>query len=69
MQRFDPYKARIALDSLNKIRVWPKGIHGYVKRARVSLKHFMKSTFIENFMTFCVFANTIVLSIDHYGIK
>ncbi|CDW83739.1 cation channel family protein [Stylonychia lemnae] len=69
MQRFDPYKARIALESLNKIRVWPKGISGYVKRARVLLKHFMKSSFIENFMTLCVFANTIVLSIDHYGIK
>lgn len=28
MQRFDPYKARLALDALNSIRVWPQGIHG-----------------------------------------
>lgn len=28
----------------------------------------MKSGFVENTMTLCVLANTIVLSIDHYGI-
>lgn len=32
------------------------------------LKMFIKSSFIENFMTMCVFANTVVLAIDYYGI-
>ena len=68
MQRFDPYKARIALNSINKIRVWPKGFYGKVKRARVALKKLMKGAFVENFMTACVFANTIVLAVDYYGI-
>ena len=28
----------------------------------------MKSGLIDNFMTLCVFANTVVLAIDYYGI-
>ena len=28
----------------------------------------MKGIFVENFMTACVFANTVVLAVDYYGI-
>jgi hypothetical protein len=68
MMRFDPYKARIAIDRLNEIRVWPKGFYGYVKRWRVLLKNIMKSNWVENFLILAVAFNTIILSIDHYGI-
>lgn len=68
MTRFDPYKARIALDSLNKIRIWPHGLYGYFKRWRTLLKNIMKHSVVENLMTVCVFANTIILSMDRYGI-
>jgi len=68
MTRFDPYKARIALDSLNKIRIWPHGCYGYFKRWRTLLKNIMKHSLIENLMTLCVFSNTIILSMDRYGI-
>ena len=67
--RYDPYKARIALKSLSSTRIWPKGSYGDWKRCRVAGKKFIKSSFIDNFMTLCVFANTIVLSIDYYGIS
>ena len=68
MTKFDPQKAKIALDKLNEIRVWPKGIHGYIKRWRVLLKRIMRHAVIENLMTFLVFFNTIILAMDHYGI-
>ncbi|CDW78727.1 cation channel family protein [Stylonychia lemnae] len=68
MTRFDPYKAKIALDSLNQIRIWPHGCYGYFKRWRTLLKNVMKHSLIENLMTLCVFANTIILSMDRYGI-
>lgn len=56
------------MDLLNDIRVWPKGAYGYFKRCRVPLKTFMRGPIVENLMTMCVLANTIVLAIDHYGI-
>lgn len=67
MNRFDPYKARIALRTLNKIRIWPKGIYGYYKRGRVLLKSVMKSGLVDSTMTLCVFMNTIILAMDNYG--
>lgn len=69
MAHFDPYKARLALNKLNVIRVWPKGPYGYLKRWRTLLKDIMRHPIVENFMTLCVFANTIILSMDHYGIE
>ena len=68
MTRFDPYKAKLALERLSEIRVWPYGFYGYVKRWRVLLKRIMRHSVIENTMTLCVFANTIILALDHYGI-
>lgn len=69
MTRFDPYKARIALNSLNNIRVWPTGFYGYVKRGRVLLKNIMRSSAIEHFLILAVACNTVVLALDHYGIS
>jgi hypothetical protein len=66
--RFDPYKVKIALGSLNTIRVWPQGLHGYIKRARTLLKNFMKGAFVDNLLMISVAANTVVLAVDHYGI-
>ena len=69
ISRYDPYKARIAINLMNDIRVWPEGFFGYFKRFRVPLKTFMRGPIVENLMTLCVLANTIVLGLDHYGIS
>lgn len=68
MPMLDPYKARLAISILNEIRVWPYGMFGHLKRWRCLLKAIMKSGWCENFMTLAVFANTIILSMDYYGI-
>ena len=67
MARLDPFKARLAVEKLNSIRVWPYSVHGLVKKARVILKAFMNSNFVEHSMTCCVLGNTVVLSLDYYG--
>lgn len=67
MARFDPYKARIAVDKLNSIRVWPYAAHGVVKKRRVLLKSIMNGPIVEHSMTLCVVGNTVVLSLDYYG--
>ena len=64
----DPYKARIAVERLSEVRVWPYGGHGWFKRTRTLLKNCMRHMVVEHFMTLCVFANTIILAMDHYGI-
>jgi hypothetical protein len=68
MMRMDPYLARIAISSLSSNRVWPKGLHGSIKYFRVNLKKLITNTFYDNFLIFCVVFNTVVLTIDHYGI-
>jgi Ion transport protein len=67
ISRFDPYKARLAVSKLNSIRVWPYGLHGIVKKARVVLKAFMNSQVVEHSMTCFVLGNTVVMSLDYYG--
>ena len=52
---------------LNKTRIWPKFGFGLVKKGRCLLKMLIKTSFFENFMTFCVLANTIVMAMDKYG--
>lgn len=47
--------------------MWPKGNHGVVKKARFTLRMFVKSSFFENFMTFAVLLNTVALAMDRYG--
>ena len=52
---------------LNKTRIWPKFSFGIVKKVRCALKMFVKTSLFENFMTFCVLTNTIVMAMDKYG--
>jgi hypothetical protein len=64
----DPYKARIAIENLNSIRVWPKGIHRYIKRGRLVIRAITRNKFYDNFWILCVVANTAILTMDHYKI-
>ena len=59
--------SRDVITYLNKTRIWPKFAFGYVKKLRCLLKMFVKTSLFENFMTFCVLANTIVMAMDKYG--
>jgi len=67
MPRFDPYKARAAIDSLDSIRVWPYSVHGLAKRIRVLLKYIMNSMIVDNLMTLLVLGNTVVLGLGYYN--
>jgi hypothetical protein len=67
MPRYDPYKARAAVNSLDSIRVWPYSVHGVVKRMRVLLKYVMNSTIVDNLMTLLVLGNTVVLGLGYYN--
>jgi hypothetical protein len=59
----------VVLDRINAVRVWPSGKRGQLKKLRFTLRIFVKSMFFDNLMTFAVLLNTIVLSMDHYGIN
>ena len=57
------------MKSLNAVRVWPHGIHGYIKRGRILIRRVVKSNIYENFFILCVVVNTVILTMDHYGIE
>ncbi len=38
MSKFDPYKCRLAIGMLDKIRIWPYALHGFVKKRRILLR-------------------------------
>lgn len=40
-----------------------------MKKIRAVLKLHCRSPFFEHFMTMCVLLNTVVMSMDHYGIS
>ena len=61
-------QANWVVDKINEVRVWPKGNMNIVKKARSLLKMHAMSPLFENFMTFCVLLNTVVMSMDRYGI-
>jgi hypothetical protein len=63
----DPYKTKLAVAMLDKVRVWPYKAHGYWKKVRVFLRSIMNGPFVEHGMTICVLGNTAVLSLDYYG--
>jgi hypothetical protein len=44
-------------------------MHGKIKRVRFMLRQFVRAQIFDTSMTFAVLLNTIVLSIDHYGIR
>ena len=54
---------------LNDVRVWPKGIMGYVKKFRCVLKGLTSHSLFENTMTICVLLNTIAMAMDRYGLN
>lgn len=54
---------------LNKVRVWPIGIHGLVKKFRSFLRAFTGHIFFENLMTICVLLNTFAMALDRYGME
>ena len=54
---------------INFSRVWPTGIIGIRKRFRVVFRLIVKSTIFDNSLTLAVLLNTIVLSLNHYGIS
>ena len=64
----DNAKSQLVVNKLNEHRVWPNAKRHYLKRIRYVLRKFAKSSLFDNSMTFAVLLNTIVLSIDHYGI-
>lgn len=53
---------------MNKVRVWPQGSYGVYKRSRDVIRKFVKSSFFDNLMIFCVLLNTIVLGMERYKI-
>ena len=53
---------------LSKVRVWPKAGAGMLKKARCTLKMFVRTPLFDNFMTISVLINTIVMAMDRYGI-
>lgn len=53
---------------MNKVRVWPLYLFGLVKKARVLLKMFVRTTLFDQFMTQSVLLNTVVMAMDKYGI-
>ena len=65
----DNEKAVLVTNTLNNIRVWPEGFFaGWYKRSRSILRLLVLSPFYDGFMTFAVLLNTIVLSLDSYGL-
>ena len=52
---------------INAVRVWPKGVAGPLKKARVLLKMMVTSGLFNNSMTFCVLLNTIIMGMEQYN--
>jgi len=61
-------KAEWAVAFLNAVRVWPKGLFGYVKKARCFLKIICKSALFDNSMLIAVLLNTVVMAMESYGL-
>lgn len=67
LSKMDPYKVRLAISDLDRIRVWPYRVEGTIKKCRVLLRKIMNSGLVEHGMTLCVLGNTVILSLDYYG--
>lgn len=48
--------------------MWPKGLFGLLKKSRCLLKTITKSDFFDNLMLGSVLANTLLMSLDRYGL-
>ena len=62
-------KSEWILNKMNELRVWPKGIHNGVKKARSVLKDFTRTNFFNGLMTGSVLINTIGMAMDSYSIE
>ena len=56
------------VQKINKVRVWPKGFVGYLKKARVFLKMIVKHSLFNNLMTLFVLLNTIVMAMYRWDL-
>lgn len=50
-------------------RIWREGVWGTYQKVTNPLRKVVQSNYFNFLMTVCVVANTIVLSLDHYGIS
>lgn len=57
------------IDKINQVRVWPKGLLGVIKKARVLLKIIIKSDIFNSGMMLCVFLNTIFMGMNRYNME
>ena len=64
----EPYKANIYIEDLSNIRVYRRDLLRKYHIITEFIKYVVKSPLVENFMTFWVVLNTLILAIDHYGI-
>jgi len=53
----------------NTLRVWPKGVYGFIKKTRALLKMGVKSALFDNIMLLSVLLNTMVMSMERYGMS
>ena len=52
---------------INAVRVWPQGMAGFLKKARVLIKMVMKHSLFGSAMTTCVLLNTVVMGMERYN--
>ena len=62
-------KSQSCVNAMNKVRVWPYGVEGIIKKFRTLVKMFVNTSFFDNSMTVCVLLNTIAMASDYYGIS
>ena len=61
-------KSKWVVLKMNKLRVWPQGFYNVTKKSRAVLKSIIRFNLFDNFLTFCVLMNTIVMGMDSYDI-
>jgi hypothetical protein len=64
----EPLKVNIIMNSFNQIKVFRFGSFRPIFKVQHYLEAFCLHSAFENFLTLCVFLNTLILAIDHYGI-
>ena len=57
------------ISRVNKVRVWPKGNSGKLKKLRCLLKMLVKTSIFDNFMVLSVFLNTVVMGMAQYNMS
>jgi hypothetical protein len=65
----DEQKSILIVGSLNSVRVWPKGLYGFYKKVKAKSMVTIKSNNFDNLMNLFVLFNTIILSMNSYGMS